>query len=50
VNLRITVSYPGFLEEGDIKFSSIEDMAAYYIKMIKMIQPKGPYRLGAGCG
>jgi thioesterase domain-containing protein len=39
------VSHPAFLGI-DIKLSSVEDMAAYYIKMIKMIRPKGPYRLG----
>ncbi|MCI5147434.1 MAG: hypothetical protein D3923_18365, partial [Candidatus Electrothrix sp. AR3] len=36
-------------EEGETPHDRVEDMAAYYIKEIRSIQPEGPYYLGGQC-
>ncbi|MEN8221164.1 MAG: thioesterase domain-containing protein [Pseudomonadota bacterium] len=33
-------------EEGLVPHNRVEDMAAYYIKEIRSLQPEGPYYLG----
>lgn len=33
------------LDEKQVTLTKVEDMAAYYIKQIRTIQPEGPYRL-----
>jgi len=37
------------LSSSDAYDMSIKDMAAHYIREIKTVQPKGPYRLGGYC-
>jgi thioesterase domain-containing protein/acyl carrier protein len=37
------------LEGSEFSMTSIEEMAAYYIKEIKKVQHKGPYNLGGYC-
>ncbi|MDH3444199.1 MAG: AMP-binding protein, partial [Deltaproteobacteria bacterium] len=34
------------LDRAETPFSSVEAMAAYYVKQIKTVQPEGPYALG----
>jgi thioesterase domain-containing protein/acyl carrier protein len=34
------------LEEGQEPYSSVEEMAAYYLKSVRLVQPVGPYLLG----
>ncbi|MEN8220644.1 MAG: thioesterase domain-containing protein [Pseudomonadota bacterium] len=36
-------------EEGEVPHNRVEDMAAYYIKEIRSLQPEGPYYLGEQC-
>lgn len=41
---------PGLENLCDISFSSIEEMASFYIEKIEEIQPHGPYCLGGASG
>ncbi|OAD20369.1 thioesterase, partial [Candidatus Thiomargarita nelsonii] len=36
-------------EEGQVPHNRVEDMAAYYLKEIRALQPEGPYYLGGMC-
>jgi amino acid adenylation domain-containing protein len=36
-------------EEGEEPYAKIEDMAAYYVREIRKVQPNGPYYLGGPC-
>ena len=41
---------PGLASLDNIPFQSIEEMAGYYVKEIREIQPVGPYYLGGASG
>lgn len=41
---------PGLDKLEQIPFSSVEEMASFYIKTIRKIQPRGPYLLGGASG
>lgn len=37
------------LDEGTIPFERIEDMAAYYVRLMRQVQPRGPYAIAGWC-
>ncbi|MFI6479291.1 amino acid adenylation domain-containing protein [Nonomuraea sp. NPDC050663] len=37
------------LDEGEEPFDRLEDMAAFYISLIREVQPRGPYALAGWC-